>query len=140
MRSRGLLWMGVIVLAGGGGGGTAPIPSADEAKKSLQVTLDAWKAGQKPASLDAATPRIEAVDFEWIAGKKLVEYAIGEETPELGTKTFGVKITLAPGGARDVKYMVMGKEPVRVYRDEDFKRMLNMEDDPAAVKGRKGRR
>lgn len=142
MRLRGFAMMGLIFLAGcGGGGGTAPIPSADEAKKSLQTTLDAWKAGQPPASLDAGTPKIEAVDFDWVAGKKLTEFAIGEESPEAGTKTFDVKITLAPGGVRDVKYMVLGKDPVLVYRDEDFRRMLNMEDDPQAkLKTRKGRR
>ncbi|MDB5353398.1 MAG: hypothetical protein JWN86_4645 [Planctomycetota bacterium] len=141
MRVQASALFALVILAGcGGGGGIAPVPSSDEARKSLQITLDAWKAGKPASSLEEGAPKIEAVDFDWKAGKTMTDYVIGDESPGEGTKTFGVTLTLAPGGTKDVKFMVLGKEPVRVYRDEDFQRMLNMEDDPAALKVKTKRR
>ena len=53
-------------------------------------------------------------------------------------------LTIAPGKIEEVKSMVLGKEPFRVFRDEDFRRILNMEDGPGATpaeaKARAGRR
>ncbi len=139
MRLQSFALIVVSTLAGCAGGGTAPIPSNNEARQALQTTLDAWKSAQSADSLETGSPKIEAVDFDWKAGKKLTEYSIGEESPGEGTKTLAVKLTLQPGGTKDVTYMVLGRDPIRVYRDEDFQRMLNMEDDPATAK-KKGRR
>ena len=60
----------------------------------------------------------------WKGGQKLREYEIvGEDAPPAqnqGPRTFTVKLTLAQGPPVEVKYMVIGIDPLWVYRDEDY--------------------
>ncbi len=139
MRPRRLILLAFVALAGCGGGGAAVVPSADEARQALETTLNAWKSGQPISSLSGGTPKIEANDFEWESGKKLADFSIGSESPGVGTKNFSVTLTLAPGGSKDVTYMILGKDPYRILRDEDYERAMNMENRPGPAKG-KGKR
>ncbi len=131
----------VIALAGCGGGGPAPLPSVADARQALQTALDAWKAGKPAASLQAEGAKIEATDFEWKAGKALIDYAVRGESTGEGTQTFDVTLTLkGDPGPKEVKYMILGMDPVHIYRDEDFTRAMNMDNNPATPKKAKGRR
>jgi hypothetical protein len=136
MRPRGLclaLMLMVPTALNGCGGGSTPLTPAEVARKALQASLDAWKAGKPASSLADEKPSIEAVDFEWKAGKVLSDYTIDGETPGQGTQTFDATLTLkgATGPAK-VQYMVLGLDPVRIYRDEDFNRAMNMDNAPAS--------
>src|SRR3954447_16569838 len=128
MRPR-LLFLPLIATAlAGCWGGSAPLASADAARRALQESLDAWKAGRPASSLLAEKPSIEAVDFEWKAGRVLTDYTLGDEAPGQGTRTFSATLTLKGGPApKAVRYMVLGLDPVRIYRDEDFNRAMNMD-------------
>jgi hypothetical protein len=140
MRPRALLLflplsLGVMVAISGclGGGGSAPLPSTATAREALQKSLDTWKAGKPSSSLVGEKPSIDAVDFEWKAGKVLTDFAIGEESPGQGTQTLSATLTIKGVEApRKVQYMVLGLDPVRIYRDEDFHRALNMDDAPGS--------
>ena len=114
----------------GCGPGVTPLPSASQAREAVQVALEAWKGGRDPESLKTATPPVAPVDFDWKAGKTLVDFAIGPEETVQGTKAFAVKLTLSPDVVKDTRYMVLGQNPFQMYREEDFQRMLNMENDP----------
>jgi hypothetical protein len=123
----------LIVLAAfvGCGGGSAPLPSTSASRQALQASLDAWKAGKPASTLTAQKPSIEAVDFEWKGGKVLTEYVLGEDSPGQGTQTFSATLTLKGEPAvKSVQYMVLGLDPIRIYRDEDFKRAMNMDNGP----------
>ena len=124
----------LLLLAGGCGEGPAPLPSTDKARESLQKSLDAWTEGKKPTSLADAPQNIEAIDFEWKAGKVLSEYTIGEETQGEGNQVVSVRLTLKGEPAKPVQYHVLGIDPIRIYRDEDFQRALNMDNAPPAPK------
>jgi hypothetical protein len=123
----------------GCGSGAAPLPSTALARQALQASLDAWKAGKPASALVTEKPSIETVDFEWKAGKALAEYTIDSETPGKGTQTFGATLTLkGTPTPKKVEYMVLGLDPVRIYRDEDFKRAMNMDNAPSTpTKGRR---
>ena len=123
----------------GCGDGSAPLPSTAASRQALQASLDAWKAGKPASTLSAEKPTIEVVDFEWKAGRVLADYVIGDETPGQGTQTFSATLTLkGEPAAKSVQYMVLGLDPIRIYRDEDFNRALNMDNAPAPhVKGRR---
>ena len=129
-----LLPIGLIAATAlaGCGGGSAPLASTNAARQALRTSLDAWKAGKPASSLAAEKPSIEAVDFEWKAGKVLTDYALGDEAPGQGTQTLSATLTLkGEPAARNVRYMVLGLDPVRIYRDEDFRRAMNMDNAPS---------
>ena len=126
-----LLSLIVPSMFAGCGSGSAPLPSTVASRQALQASLDAWKAGKPASTLSAEKPSIEAVDFEWKAGKVLTEYVLGEESPGQGTQTFSVTLTLqGEPAAKSVQYMVLGLDPIRIYRDEDFNRAMNMDNAP----------
>ena len=133
MRPLALLVSLITTVAFAGcGDGSAPLPSTVASRQALQASLDAWKAGKAASSLSAEKPSIEVVDFEWKAGKVLTEYALGEDSPGQGTQTFSATLTLKGELAtKSVRYMVLGLDPIRIYRDEDFNRAMNMDNAPA---------
>lgn len=131
MRRRLTVVLLALAAASGCGGGSATLPSSTESKTALQNALEAWKTGTPASALAESKPSIQAVDHEWAAGKRLDAYAIGAEEPGDGHKTFAVSISLKGSSSpTDVRYMIFGHNPIRVYRDDDFTRMANMEDNP----------
>jgi hypothetical protein len=141
MNVRSIFLVAATFAAGCGieGKSGAPMPTGTEARQALEKALDTWKAGKSPASIADQAPKIDVVDYQWKAGDVLESYSIVAEKQGEGNKTFGVKLTLKkPPGSKDVEYMILGKDPVRIYRDEDFTRMLNMDNNPGA--GSKSRR
>ena len=124
-----------LIALAGCGGGDAPLPSEIEAKTALTTALDLWKAGKPAAELTALKPSIQAVDQDWVSGKILENYTIGEEIPGTGNKTIAVSLTIKGSSSPlSVHYMIFGKDPVRVYRDVDFERMSNMDNNPTPAK------
>jgi hypothetical protein len=131
MRRRALFLIALAALAGCGGG-SAPLPSTALARQALQTSLDAWKAGKPASSLVGEKPSVEIVDFEWKAGKVLSDYSLGQEAPGQGVQTLSASLTLkGESGPKEVKYMVLGLEPMRIFRDEDYNRAMNMDNSPA---------
>jgi hypothetical protein len=88
--------------------------------------------------LSAATPKVEVVDFEWRAGEALTDYSVGDESTGQGTKTFSSRLTLKGQPPKDVSYMVLGVDPILIYRDADFTRAMNMDNNPSPPRGAGG--
>lgn len=146
--SRGLI--GVLpaavflaLLVGCGQGNARFTPSTDVAKTSLETALTAWRDG-KPCGPVEAKPPVHVVDSVWQAGAKVESFTIGdEEDLGDGTKQFVVKLTMKEAkGAREseVRYVVHGLEPVYVFREDDYKRVLNMDNNPEPPRARSGAR
>ncbi len=121
-------------------------PTTAEARTSLEQALTAWRDG-KPYGTVAATPPVNVADTAWQAGQQVESFEIGEEKDDGdGTKQFVVAIKMKkPAGDQSVRYFVHGRDPVWVYREEDYKRMLNMDNNPVdsakkSVSPRFGRR
>ncbi len=133
----------LLLAAGGcGGHGVASSPPDDVARAALEASLKAWRDGGKPGTVAGTDPPVQVLDTPWGQGERLVSYEIlGEET---GTaeKRFDVRLTLAkPERVQEVKYYVIGRGPVMVFREEDYLRNINMENGPKLDKaGGKGRR
>jgi hypothetical protein len=123
----------LIILAGCGRSGSGRYtPTGDEGRSSLDAALTAWRDGRSPAQVEA-TPPVRVVDFAWRAGQQVDSFRIlGEEPADDGTKRFNVRLTMKkPRVDRDVRYVVHGRDPVWVYREDDYRRALNMDDNPA---------
>jgi hypothetical protein len=131
-RQLGLLLI-VLIASGCGTGGGAAAPSADLARQALEKSLTAWKEGKQPGMIEGTNPSVQAVDSKWLNGQKLSSFEIVKEEPAETERRFAVKLTHGAAGApEEVNYMVVGNGPIWVYRDEDYQRMLNMDNSPTS--------
>jgi hypothetical protein len=113
-------------------------PTSGEAKSSLEAALSAWRDGKPYGSVEA-TPPVHVGDTAWQAGQQVESFEIGEEEDSgEGTKQFLVKLKMKkPVGEQSVSYFVHGRDPVWVYREEDYKRMANMDNNPEPASSKK---
>ncbi|HEV3438987.1 MAG TPA: hypothetical protein VG122_16595 [Gemmata sp.] len=98
------------------------IPSETRAREALEAALTAWKDGKKPGLIDGTPIPVQAVDSQWLAGKKkLTDYEIVAQEPGEGPPLFSVRLTIQ-GSSQPiiVRYYVVGKDPLWVYREEDY--------------------
>lgn len=77
----------MLALSGCGGGGPEirATGSADDATAVLTRTLDAWKSGATPDSLNTGDSAVVVIDADWQAGRKLTAF----ELPEPGIENGG---------------------------------------------------
>lgn len=129
----------LVVLAGCGG--VDHTPPAALARASLEKSLTAWKGGARPGPIEGSEPPIQVVDSAWQAGHKLGSFEVLREEGGQGDRRFDVRLTQgSPATTREVRYVVLGQGPVWVYREEDYQRMLNMDDNPVPTRPKKRRR
>ena len=76
--------------------------------------------------VDTVKPPVEALDWQWKSGLKLQAFEIVGEVAGDGPKQYRVKITLENAAPLEVIYVVVGKDPLWVFREEDYKRTTGM--------------
>lgn len=104
------------------------IPSDDKARQALEAALSAWRDGKKPGPVEGAPMPVQVVDTKWQAGQKLKDFEILQDEPGDGPRVFSVRLTLQkPAGQKVVvRYVVLGKDPLWVYREDDYKAPAGM--------------
>lgn len=118
------------------------VPSEATAAKALETALTAWTAGDVPARIESFSPPIQFVDTERRPGQKLQSYELlGEVPSEDGVRCFAVKLRLQqPAEELKARYFVVGKDPLWIFRQEDYERVAHwehpMHDAKGAVKKR----
>lgn len=119
-------------LPGCGGDSRAYAPGAYEARRALDASLAAWQKGAKPGDLESSTPPVHAVDSQWQAGQALAGYQILADEPAVGdaSRRFSVTLKLAKAGETSTHYVVVGRDPIWVYRESDYARFMNMDNNP----------
>jgi hypothetical protein len=129
-----------------GCGNSSPIPAGQVAKSSLETALTAWKSGKPMASLAESKPPIQAIDTDWATGRKLEGFEILGEEPSTTDKRFKVKLKHPATSATaknstevETVFIVIGIDPVSVFREADFNRSLNMDNNPTTKPARKTR-
>jgi hypothetical protein len=117
-------------LVGGCGGPKTDsdfIPPDDLVEKALLTALTAWQEGKTPGTIKGTSPPIQVVDAQWQSGQKLKSFEIlGEEEVDGIPRWFSVRLTL-DSGDQTVRYVLVGKESIWVYREADFARATGME-------------
>lgn len=105
------------------------IPSTGSAHEALEAALTAWQNGHAVGTIDTASPPVQVVDTAWGKGQKLARYEIlEEESRSDGNRWFTVRLHLQkPPGTQEVHYVVVGRSPLWVYREKDYKRSYNWE-------------
>jgi hypothetical protein len=104
------------------------VPSEDRARQALDATLSAWRDGKPVGTIEGAPVAVQAVDSRWQRGEKIAGYEILNEEANEGPRLFSVRLTLQrPAGKQvTVRYFVVGKEPLWVYREDDYKAPAGM--------------
>lgn len=100
--------------------GAAHAVDPEAARAALKTTLDAWKEGKTPDSLQSGSPAIVAQDMEWASGAKLLDYSVVADKPADANLDARVKLTISARGRkieREAKYLVTTSPAVTVFRD-----------------------
>ena len=132
----------LLLLTGGGCGArrSDSLPANEAARGALETALKAWCDGGKPGALPGTSPVIQVNDTPWAQGDHLTSFEILKEEPSAAELKYSVRLTLTkPDRVQDVEYYVLGREPIMVFRDEDYRRNINMEDGPRLNQTRKPR-
>ena len=99
-------------------------------QNALSTALTAWQNGQPPGKIEGASRPTQVIDSHWENGDKLKSFEIlGEEEPaaEGPSRWFSVKLTRPDGQEETVRYVLVGKESIWIYREDDFARVAGME-------------
>ncbi len=119
-------------------GGPSMNPTVDRAKVALEASLNAWRDGKKPGNIEGTDPPVQVVDNDWTNGRKLAAFEILREQPSESDKRFVVKLTFAaPSAETEAIYVVLGASPIAVFREEDYTRTMNMDNNPTPKKKRR---
>jgi hypothetical protein len=118
-----------LVAGGCGRGGPSEkdyLPAEEKARAALESALGAWQNGQPIGQVAGASGTVQVVDSEWKAGRRLTAYQIVRAEPENGPPRFAVKLQVQGAAEREVRYVVMGIDPLWVYREDDYQSSMGM--------------
>lgn len=103
------------------------VPGEDQARQALESALSAWKSGKKFGPVEGTSPAVQVVESRWQSGQKLSSYEVLGEEPSEGPKVFSVRLSLKGQPKQQVvRYVVLGKDPLWVYREDDYKAPAGM--------------
>ncbi len=128
-RAFGLL----LLLAGGAGCGHRSgyeryIPSEEAATRAVEAALAAWRDGQPPGRVESVAPPLQVVDTHRRPGQTLKDYEVLGLVRRDGPRCVAVRLVLdAPPEEQRVRYIVVGIDPLWVFRQEDYEMFSCME-------------
>jgi hypothetical protein len=99
------------------------IPAEETARKALEAALQAWVDGATDSKIEAPGMTIQVLDTKWRSGQTLASYQILDIEPgDDGKSWFNVRLVMKkPAGEQKTRYVVIGQDPLWVYREEDYK-------------------
>ena len=104
-------------------------PDLKSSRSALVASLDAWKADQRSSGvIIGSAPSIGIVDA-MRTERRLLDYeVVGPLMVVEKGRPFAVRLILdAPRETVAARYIVLGRDPLWVFRQEDFERMLHWE-------------
>jgi hypothetical protein len=104
-------------------------PDLESSKAALVASLNAWKADQRASGvMIGSAPSIGIVDA-MRTERRLLDYKVlGPLMVVEKGRPFAVQLILdAPRETIAARYVVLGRDPLWVYRQEDFDRMIHWE-------------
>lgn len=104
------------------------IPSVEKSRDALKIVLEAWKAGQPVGPVPETSPVIHVTDSSRRADQVLESYEILGSVPGNAPRCMAVRLKLS--GSNEEKrerYVVVGIDPVWVFRHEDYDLLLHWE-------------
>jgi hypothetical protein len=126
----------IVLLALPGCGGRTRqdyVPPPEAARAALTKAMEAWRQGEPPGRIEGQ-PAIQVGDTHRRAGQKLARYEIVGGLPSDEGKLFAVRVELEnPAAQEKINYLVVGIDPLWVFRQEDYQMVTHWEHNmPAA--------
>jgi len=101
------------------------IPSPETAQTALEAVLADWQAGRPRELIERLEVKVFPIDNQRKPGQGLESFEILGEVPYEGARCFAVRLGLThPAADQKVRYVILGIDPLYVYRQEDFE-LLN---------------
>lgn len=97
------------------------VPPEAAARTALERALDAWVKGEPKLGVPGEGPTVAVADETRLKGRPLSKYEILGPTPGDAARCFAVRLTLG-GPTQEVRerYVVLGLDPVWVWRYDDY--------------------
>jgi len=101
------------------------IPSPEAAQAALEAVLADWQGGRPRELIERLEVKVFPIDNQRKPGQELDSFEILGEVPYEGARCFAVRLGLThPAADQKVRYVILGIDPLYVYRQEDFE-LLN---------------
>jgi hypothetical protein len=97
-------------------------PSVVKARQAIEAALSTWKDGAKHGPITSGSPALNVFDARWQSGAQLERFEILEELKDQEHPRFKVKLKLANKPEEVNEYLVVGIDPLLVFRDTDYKK------------------
>jgi hypothetical protein len=107
----------------GNADGTTPgyLPAWAEARQALDAALTAWRDAPSPLPPSLDSPTVKFVDKQRRPGQRLLSYEVLGRSEVENARQFTVRLRLEDADAPQlVRYNVLGRHPVWVFRLEDY--------------------
>jgi hypothetical protein len=101
-------------------------PTSESARKAIETALSTWKSGAAHGSITNVKPSLDVFDARWQAGTKLENYEILEEVTGKPQPHFKVKLKLAGKPEETTEYLVVGIDPLNIFRQDDYNKATGM--------------
>ena len=110
-------------------------PPEDAARAALDAYLRAWAAGDTGGTVPGTSPPVQWSDELRAAGRTLSGYTILGPTPADAPRCFAVQLKLGkPAAEVRERYVVVGIDPLWVWRYDDYLMMTQWHHPPPAKK------
>ena len=123
---RRLRWSALLVAALAGCSGRTPqagdfVPTEAAARTALDASLNAWATGDAGTPATGTPVPVQVADGLRTKGRTLVKYEILGPVPADAPRCFAVRMTLGnPTQEVRERYVVLGLDPVWVWRHDDY--------------------
>ena len=106
------------------------VPSWAEARQSLESSLSAWRDAPSPLPASFDIRGVQFVDKQRKPDQRLLSFQILGQTDIENARQFTVRLNLeGEESPQLVKYNVLGRDPVWVFRLEDYEMFSHWEHD-----------
>lgn len=103
-------------------------PTAPVARSAMEAALAGWMNGNLAQSMTESASRVELVDWERVEGRRLGSFQIvGQMDVDQGRGFVARLGLLDPDESRTARFVVIGEDPIWVFREEDYHRILHWE-------------
>jgi hypothetical protein len=104
------------------------VPDSARARRAVERAMELWKAGRPTGVIEPTEPRVQVVDSNRRPGQVVEDFKILAETSSPRERTLSVRVRLRnPDEDAIVRFLVMGADPILVFRQEDYDLMMHWE-------------
>jgi hypothetical protein len=110
--------------------GPAFLPAWSEARQALESALAAWRDAPFPLPASIDSPAVKFVDKQRRPGQRLLSFEVLGQSEVENARQFTVRLRLQHEESPQlVRYNVLGRNPVWVFRLEDYEMISHWEHD-----------